>query len=69
MRIKDLAQGIGNKQAAARLTGLQSDMQEIENMIAQGTMQDAMDTIRYVARKAGQELTILENNKEISILS
>ena len=66
MRIKDIAQGIGNKQAAARLTGLQADLAEVELMIEQGTAQDAMDTIRYVARKMGQELTILENNKEIS---
>lgn len=65
-RIADLTQGIGNKQAAARLTSLQGDIAEVELMIEQGTAQDAMDTIRYVARKAGQELTILENNKEIS---
>lgn len=66
MRIKDIAQGIGNKQAAARLTGLQADLAEVELMIEQGTAQDAQDTIRYIARKMGQELTILENNKEIS---
>lgn len=66
MRIKDIAQGIGNKQAAARLTGLQADLTEVELMIEQGTAQDAQDTIRYIARKMGQELTILENNKEIS---
>ena len=66
MRIKDLAQGIGNKQAAARLTSLQADIAEVELMVEEGTAQDAMDTIRYAARKAGQELTILENNKTIS---
>ena len=65
MRIKDIAQGIGNKQAAARLTGLQADLAEVELMIEQGTAQDAQDTIRYIARKMGQELTDIVTGKQI----
>lgn len=65
-RIESLAQGITNQKAAARLTGLQGDIAEIEAMIKTESYQDVLSTIRYTARQAGQQLGILENTREIS---
>lgn len=65
-RIASLTQGIQNQKAAERLTKIQGNIAEIEELIQTGSYEDVISTIHYTARQAHQTLGILTNEREIS---
>lgn len=65
-RIKDLTQGIKNKEAVERLTRVQTQIEEINLLIQEGSHEDVISTIRYTSRIAKKQLGLLKNEKKIS---
>ena len=65
-RIESITQGINNQKAKERLTKIQGNIGEIEEMLQTESYDDIMTQIRFTTRKAEQEFNILKNNREIS---
>lgn len=61
-----LTQGISNQKAVERLTTLQGDIEEFKKEITGQTVQASISMAKYLARQAGEQLTILENEAIIS---
>ena len=63
---KSILQGINNAKAQEKLTGLQSEMQNIQNDIAGRSQEAQITQIENLARKTEKEIDILINQGEIT---
>lgn len=65
-QVQNMLQGIESEKAKQRLTELQGDMQELQNKIVDMTAEDAMDEIRFNAKRVEQETNRLKLSNEIT---